>query len=126
MAICRIGYIGRVANDTEAPNRIRELREALGISQAELARRANTEPSTLNKVELGKRGLDQRWMNILAPLLGVAPSELLPVHEQGIVLTDAERAMIERLRAADPRVRETFDRVTSAVLGDSRDEDRAA
>jgi transcriptional regulator with XRE-family HTH domain len=74
----RIGYLQAVAQSDAPPNRIAELREEIGMSQVELARRANVAPSTLNKVELGKRRLDQTWMRRLAPHLGCAPADLLP------------------------------------------------
>ena len=123
MAIVQIGYIRRVANDTDAPNRIRELRDALGISQAELARRANVTPSALNKVELGTRGLDQDWMRRLAPHLGVAPADLLPEEDNPFGLSPEERDLINRLRSANKSTRQTFDRVAAAMLPD---EDKAS
>lgn len=116
MAIVQIGYIRRVANENDTPNRIKELREAIGLSQAELARMANVTPSALNKVELGSRGLDQQWMRRLAPLLGVTPAELLPLSDMPLVLTDDERELIARLRAADSKTRDTFSRVSAAML----------
>lgn len=116
MASGQIVYIRRVANDTEPPNRIRELREALGLSQQELARMANCDPTALNKVEKGTRGLDQKWMRRLAPHLNVTPAELLPLEDNPYQLSDEEREMIDRLRSADDRGRQTFRGVADAVL----------
>jgi transcriptional regulator with XRE-family HTH domain len=116
MANGQNGYKRHVANDTSAPNRIRELREAIGMSQAELARRANVTPSALNKLELGSRGLDQDWMRRLAPILGVAPADLLPLEDNPDVLSDEERVLIERFRSASARDRATLARVADAVL----------
>ena len=96
MAIGQIVYIRAVANDDEAPNRIQELIDAAGISQAELARRANTTVSALNKVIKGTRGLDQEWMRRLAPHLGVSPAELLPMEDNPMILDEAERDLIRR------------------------------
>lgn len=116
MANGQIVYIRRVANDDTPPNRIEELREAIGISQAELARRANVSPSALNKVVKGSRGLDQEWMRRLAPHLGVTPAELLPPEDNPLMLSDAERELLTRLRQADPATRAQLERVTEAML----------
>lgn len=117
MANVQIGYIRLVANNDPAPNRIRELREAIGLSQADLARLANVTPSALNKLEKGTRGLDLDWMRRLAPLLGVAPAELLPIADNPDILTEEERMLIEARRSVGHAERETFDRVSDAVLG---------
>lgn len=116
MAIFQIGYIRRVANENTALNRIRELREVIGLSQAELARRAHVEPSTINKLELGRRGLDQDWMRRLAPILGVTPAELLPIEDNPMLLDDQERDLVVRYRAAEDRDRAQFNRVADAML----------
>lgn len=116
MAKCQIVYIRRVANDDDAPNRIQELCDAQGITQAELARRANVSVSALNKVVKGTRGLDQEWMRRLAPHLGVTPAELLPVDDNPLLLSHAERDLIARFRAADEKTRLQLERVAEAVL----------
>jgi transcriptional regulator with XRE-family HTH domain len=96
-----IVYLRRVANDGSPPNRIRELREARGISQAELARRAHVTPSALNKVEMGRRGLDQQWMDRLAEVLDCAPADLLPDHQNPDRPKGQEHALLSMYRAAD-------------------------
>jgi transcriptional regulator with XRE-family HTH domain len=96
-----IVYLKRVANDGAPPNRIRELREAKGISQAELARQANVTASALNKVEMGKRGLDQQWLDRLAAALDVAPADLLPDRMNPDRLVGPEQAMLTLFRSAD-------------------------
>jgi transcriptional regulator with XRE-family HTH domain len=97
----RNGYLQAVAGKDVPQNRIRELREEIGMSQAELARRANTHPSALNKVESGARGLDQDWMRRLAPLLGCAPADLLPDLDNPDRLGDEERALVMLFRSAN-------------------------
>lgn len=116
MAIVQNGYHRRVANDAAAPNRIRELREALGISQADLAHLAHVTPSALNKIEMGSRGLDQRWMRRLAPLLGVTPAELLPDEDNPLRLSEDEREFLERYRKANEREKGILVGVTEAVV----------
>ncbi|MCJ8158834.1 helix-turn-helix domain-containing protein [Sphingomonas sp. LaA6.9] len=126
MASGQIVYIRRVANENDTPNRIRELREAIGMSQAELARLANVTPSALNKVELGSRGLDQDWMRRLAPHLGVAPADLLPRTDNPDVLTEEERRLIEGFRRADQRGQRDFQRVAESLLGYRGEKDEKA
>jgi transcriptional regulator with XRE-family HTH domain len=60
------------------PNRIRELREARGMSRAALAERAETAAAQIQKLELGLRQLTHTWMLKLAPALDCAPADLLP------------------------------------------------
>lgn len=111
----RIGYIRRVANDDIPPNRIRELREEKGLSQAELARMANVTPSALNKLEAGLRRLDQVWMRRLAKLLDCSAADILPPSDNPSILTPAERALVERFRAADEGQQRNIERVTEAL-----------
>jgi transcriptional regulator with XRE-family HTH domain len=111
-----IVYLRRVANDGSPPNRIREIREAKGVSQAELARRANVTPSALNKVEMGKRGLDQQWMDRLAEALDVAPADLLPDHMNPDRLVGPEQALITLFRAADETQRQQLLAIANALL----------
>lgn len=62
-------------------NRIKELRDLLGLSQQRLAELANTTNQQIGRLESGSRKLSQDWMERLAPVLGVNPAELLPVGE---------------------------------------------
>lgn len=121
MANDRIGYYRLVANDDEPPHRIEELMKAAGLNQAELARRANVTPSSLNKVLKGTRGLDLDWMIRLARALStdeqiISPADLLPRSVNPWLLDEEERALIDARRQADEAQRETFKRVAEAVL----------
>lgn len=116
MANVQFGYIRCVVDNTQAPNRIRELREAIGLTQADLARLANVTPSALNKVEKGSRGLDQDWMRRLAPHLGVAPADLLPLRDNPDVLAADERRLLDGYRTASHTDRDYFERVTDAII----------
>lgn len=112
------GYIRLVTDNTHAPNRIRELREAIGMSQAELARCIHVTPPALQKVEVGSRGLDQQWMRRIAPALGVSPAELLPEEDNPWnPKTDDERELIVNYRQADDPDREKLKLVADVVLG---------
>jgi transcriptional regulator with XRE-family HTH domain len=112
----RTGYLNGVANDDAPPNRVRELRERKGLSQAELARLANVTPSALNKLENGARRLDQHWMLRLAPLLDCAPPDLLPIEQNPNHLGDAERALVLLFRSADETQRRQIFAMIQALL----------
>lgn len=57
--------------------RVRELREAKGMSQPELAYTCEWEYSQINRIELGKINTSISHMFHLAEKLGVKPSELI-------------------------------------------------
>lgn len=58
-------------------NRIKEIRDALGVSQNELARRLNTSHRQIAYLETGERRLTLGWMGRIASALGVAPQDLI-------------------------------------------------
>lgn len=58
--------------------RVRELREARGWSQAELARRADVRPATLSNIETGQtKGIDFETLEKLAAALRCDPGYLI-------------------------------------------------
>lgn len=57
-------------------NRIRELRERVGMSQSELARRIGCGQSTLSEIETGRIDLKLRRMEAIAEALNVPISDL--------------------------------------------------
>ena len=58
--------------------RVRELREARGWSQAELARRADVRPATLSNIETEQtKGIDFETLEKLAAALGCDPGYLI-------------------------------------------------
>ena len=58
-------------------NRVRELREAKGLSQPELAYECDWEYSQINRIELGKINTSISHLFHLAEKLGVRPNDLL-------------------------------------------------
>jgi transcriptional regulator with XRE-family HTH domain len=63
------------------PNRIRELREAKGLSQYELGQLAGTGNQQISRLEMGARSLTLEWMKRLSAALGCQPWELLAEDE---------------------------------------------
>lgn len=91
--------------DVPPSNRVKEIREKLGLSQAELARRIGEtwDHHKISRIESGKSGLDVAALPAIAAALGVAPEELLPsanfrlVRVAGYVGAGAEVFPIEEL-----------------------------
>ncbi len=69
-------------------NRIKEIREAIGMTQAELARRVGAVQSQLGFLERGERRLTVEWMGRIAAALGVAPQDLM--NSPALQLGDSE------------------------------------
>ncbi len=84
-----------MARQTTAMNRIRELREAAGLSHAELAALIGTSPQQVSRHELGQRRLTIQWMQRYAVALGVAPAALMAAPELSEARSDVEPATIE-------------------------------
>jgi transcriptional regulator with XRE-family HTH domain len=59
-------------------NRIRELRERAGLSQAQLAELVGTTQAQIARLEKGERRLTVDWMARIARALMLRPSDLLP------------------------------------------------
>lgn len=58
------------------PENLKRIREKKGLSQSELARRADLNHSTISKFESGGTSPNKRTIRILADVLGVSPSKL--------------------------------------------------
>jgi transcriptional regulator with XRE-family HTH domain len=61
----------------KAANHLRAWREFRGMSQEELAAKADTAGNVISLIESGERGLSHKWLQRLAPLLGTTPGFLL-------------------------------------------------
>jgi len=58
-------------------NRIREIRSAKNLTQAELARRVGTTQPQIDRLEKSNRRLTEDWMRRLAEALDVTPADLI-------------------------------------------------
>jgi transcriptional regulator with XRE-family HTH domain len=58
-------------------NRIKELREARGLTLQQVADDAGTSLQQIQRLENGHRRLTDEWMRRIAPVLGVHPAALL-------------------------------------------------
>lgn len=74
--------------------RIRQLREARGLKQKELAHAAHSDPTTLSKLERGNSSPSLRYLIELAEVLGVEPGAILSaaLDPRELALLDAARA----------------------------------
>lgn len=69
--------------ESSAPNRLKELREAAGLTQQQLAELVGTAGQQIGKLEKGERKLTLEWMERIGRALNRKPIELLP---QGMAL----------------------------------------
>lgn len=70
--------------------RVRERREASGLTQAELAQRIYVSRQTVNNWETGKTLIDVQSLTLVASELGTSASELLGEHGLEAVRAEAE------------------------------------
>jgi len=109
------------------PNRIRELRESREWSLDTLAAKVGCSKVQVSELERGLIQLTVEWMRRIAPALGVTPADLLTPNDNPLLLSEAERMLIERYRAATPDQQESLSRVTEALIPyRTEDAERAA
>lgn len=78
-----------------APNRIKELREALEMTLETLADKVGLSPSYVQRLENGTRNLSVKHLNGFAAALGVKPRDLIGAD-------DMDARIIEAIRYAAP------------------------
>lgn len=76
-----------------APNKLRELREAQDLTLEELAEEAGISPGYISKLESGDRDLNMRTMRKLAKPLQATLRDMMPSSEISI---DAELKLLPR------------------------------
>ena len=82
-------HVATIAHDADARscdartmNRIKELREAAGLSQEALAFQIGTDKTTISRLENGSRKLTQERMFAIAQALGCSPADLIAARGQ--------------------------------------------
>lgn len=70
-----------LGNKEPMKNRVKALRNAMGLTQPALAKLAGTTKNQITKLESGERRLSDHWAARLAPHLGVQPYELFMPFE---------------------------------------------
>lgn len=101
---------------SDAPNRIRELRMAAGMSQQALGDRIGVSKMTISDLERGNMKLDVDYLSRIADALQVAATDLLPRSLNPDSLTREERMLIERYRSASDEQRQQVQKVTEVLL----------
>lgn len=76
-----------------AKNRIREVREARGMTLQQVARAAGMSHQMLLRLEKGERTLSDKWLSRLAPVLGVRKADLLLDDSDGNFFKWEEQAV---------------------------------
>jgi transcriptional regulator with XRE-family HTH domain len=71
-------------------NRIREIREAAGLTQEQLAERVGTSGNHIWRLETGRSRLTQSWMTRLAEALACSPADLIANVVAAEVTSDVE------------------------------------
>ncbi len=79
--------------------RIDELQQRIGINDAELARRANTDQTQIGRLKKGERGMTIEWMRRLAKALECTVADLLPEVDFPNRPTDGDMRLLEKIRA---------------------------
>lgn len=62
------------------PNRIAELRQAKGWTQAQLAEAVDVHWITISRLERGKIQLNEKWLDRLGKAFGIEPHEILKIE----------------------------------------------
>lgn len=101
-------------------NRIRELRLARNMSQAQLGAALGCVGQTISKLETEARQLDPATIHALCDLFGCTADYLLGRSDTQLpVITDADARLLAAYGAADPRDREFVDHLLRLDLQDA-------
>ena len=81
-------------------NRIREIREAAGLSSDELGERVGTSGAQIRRLETGERKLTADWMGRIAEVLGCTPADLIANAMAAEIRDEVEIAAIDPVIAS--------------------------
>lgn len=98
------------ASTKSAANNLRAWREYRGLTQEQLAEKANTAGNVIGLLESGERGLSDKWLQRLAPILGTTAGFLLDHDPNDIDAAFVEAALEvpKDRRAQALRILKTF------------------
>jgi transcriptional regulator with XRE-family HTH domain len=95
-------------------NRIEEVRKSRGYSMEELATRARTTASQINKLEKGKVNLTMDWMRRLASALDCHWSELA-IDPPPTTVTPRQQAWLDQIDRLPPEEQERLFKLARAL-----------
>ena len=98
-------------------NRVRELRKAAGMSQAELARAAGISQPAISQVENDTRPMTVDWMRTFARIFDCTPADILGDRDNPHRLTPEEQVLLDSYRAAAGEQRAMIQRVAEPLQG---------
>jgi transcriptional regulator with XRE-family HTH domain len=87
--------------------RIKELRHERALTQQQLADRVGTTHATIQRLESGNRGVDEKWVRRIARAFNVHPGELFEPISQD-VYTDHEYEVLTLWRKMPEDARESY------------------
>ena len=99
---------------TREPNFLRAWREFRGLTQAKLAEAVDTTGAVISLLEAGERGLSDKWLRRLAPVLGTTPGNLLDLDP-----ADVDHDMIEIFNSMPKEMQEQVKSIMRALRGDA-------
>ncbi len=100
-----------------ATNRIKELRDARGMTLEDVARDAGCSIPTINDLERGKLRLSDKWMRILGGVFKVNPADLLSDEDNPDRLYGDARRLNDLYRGASADQQAQILRVVEALIG---------
>src|SRR5579859_549076 len=99
---------------TREPNFLRAWREYRGMTQAKLAEAVDTTGAVISLLEAGERGLSDKWLRRLSPVLGTTPGHLLDMDPH-----DVDHDLIEIFNSMPKEMQEQAKSVLRALRGDA-------
>jgi len=102
----------------DAPNRIREMRVAAGLSQQALGDLIGTSKMTVSDLERGRMELTLEYMRRLARALSCTPVDILPSDDNPDRLSLEERQLLANYREASETQRAMIERIASPMTED--------
>jgi transcriptional regulator with XRE-family HTH domain len=97
---------------TREPNFLRAWREYRGLTQAKLAEAVDTTGAVISLLEAGERGLSDKWLRRLAPVLGTTPGNLLDMDPH-----DVDHDIFEIINSMSKEMQEQAKSVLIALGG---------